>query len=108
MRWPIGFLALTACGRIGFDRISASDGDIALVPMIVQTPAALGPKSTTALLPMLPTHGGNLLVVMTANIDTTATLSAITDDAGNAYVSANTLYTCTGVGTFVAGEIWYV
>lgn len=92
---------LAACGRIGFAPCLGCTSSDAPGPIaIVQTGATLsGPPITLA-----PTRDGSMIVVG-AVIDGTV-IASITDDAGNAYRSAN-VTSEPGAGCTRTLELWY-
>jgi hypothetical protein len=93
-------VALAACGRLDFEPAAGS----APFPRLIQAGSLLATPPTQPVLGMVPTHAGDLLLVATVDIDSGPPIVSISDDTGNAYVSANASYTescCTG-------EIWYV
>jgi len=96
-------LLVASCGRIDFDPLGrdGSSGDV--VPAVAQTAAQLGTTQTTQVV-LAPTAPGDLIVVATTNIDTTASLQSIDDDGSNTYVSSGATFTC---GATLFGEAWY-
>jgi hypothetical protein len=92
-------LALAGCGRIDFD--PASDGSA--VPVLVQSAAVDTAGVVAAMLTIGPTGSGNLLVVASGDFSTRQPITAMTDDAGNTYVSANAL----AANAMDLVEIWY-
>jgi hypothetical protein len=95
-RWRGLVLALCGCGRIDFDSASAP-------PALVQSGAVDMLDVVVASLTIAPTGSGDLLVVATGDFSTKQPITAMTDDAGNTYVSANALAT----NAMDMVEIWY-
>ncbi len=107
-------ISLAACGRLGFDtprtapdaaRDAAQDTPPAMPRFVAGTAQAL---VTTASLDMtIPATGAGSLVVvgLTQESGTTATIASITDGAGDTYQSAN----ARSIDTTCANtaEIWY-
>ena len=92
---------LAACGRIGFAPCVGCTASDAPGPVgIEQTATTLGTETIT----FMPTHGGDLLVVGIITLD--GVLSAITDDAGNTYRSANVDAT-PAAGCGLGAALWY-
>lgn len=101
-------LLLASCGRLDFDPLrpdAGADGPTA-APAIIQSAANLGTNTSTVSLSLAPTQAGDLLVVATGGFGPGNTIQAITDNAGNTYVSANAQSHITNLLSDVV-EIWY-
>jgi hypothetical protein len=113
-------LALASgCGRFGFtartgvdsgggdDAAAAIDGVPLAIPALVQIKSRANFASGTAQ-PITATQAGNLLIVAIDINSGTDTIASVTDDAGDAFVSANVQATSIGnPGGDVVADIWY-
>lgn len=108
MRWSsLALIALPCCGRIGFDTSSDATGDANTTPpALVQSGATNAGGGSISLTLAMPTHAGDLLIVMTdTSGSASARIASLTDNAGNAYVSANAASVWAGAPAVM--EIWY-
>jgi hypothetical protein len=112
----LSVVCAVGCGRVGFDDgldagAGKSDsgtrprdtGSPRITPSVMQTATTSSPSTVALAVTTAPTGSGHLLVMVTDSWNDPQPAAAISDDAGNVYVSAN----ATGGDGDDYIELWY-